>query len=119
MKKIEAIIRKTKYDEVKAALNEAGIDFFSYWDVRGVGTARQSRVYRGVAYDTGSIERTMMSIIVRDINVQNTVDAILESAYTGEVGDGKIFVSEIQESYRIRTKESGDTTLYIADEEKV
>ncbi|GET32083.1 nitrogen regulatory protein P-II [Prolixibacter bellariivorans] len=113
MKKIEAIIRKTKFDEVKEALKEVGIDFFSYWDVRGIGQARQERVYRGVVYDTSSIERTKLSIIVRDKNVNKTVKAILDTAQTGEIGDGKIFVVDIQESYRIRTGESGDEALFI------
>jgi len=119
MKKIEAIIRKTKYEEVKEALNEAGIDFFSFWEVRGVGKTRQSRVYRGIAYDTSTIERTMLSIVVRDHNVDKTIDAIQKSAYTGEIGDGKIFVSDIIESYRIRTGEKGDISLYIAEDEKL
>jgi nitrogen regulatory protein P-II 1 len=113
MKKIEAIIRKTKFDEVKEALKEVGIDFFSYWDVRGIGQARQERVYRGVVYDTSSIERTKLSIIVRDKNVDKTIKAILDTAQTGEIGDGKIFVVDIQQSYRIRTGESGDEALFI------
>ena len=119
MKKIEAIIRKTRFEEVKEALHEAGIDFFSFWEVRGVGKARQSRVYRGVAYDTSTIERNMLSIVVRDQNLKVTIDAIMNAAYTGEVGDGKIFVSDISESYRIRTGESGDSTLYIKEEDKL
>lgn len=119
MKKIEAIIRRTKFEEVKDALQEAGIDFFSFWEVRGVGKARQSRIYRGVAYDTSSIERNMLSIVVRDQNLHPTVNAIMKAAYTGEVGDGKIFVSDIMESYRIRTGESGDTSLYIKKEDKL
>ncbi len=117
MKKIEAIIRKSKFDEVKDALADVGIDFFSYWDVRGIGKARQGRVYRGVKYDTSSIERTMMSIVVRDKNVDKTVTAILKASRTGEVGDGKVFVSQMDESYRIRTGEVGDESLYIKDEE--
>ena len=117
MKKIEAIIRKTKYDDVKEALAEAGIDFFSFWEVRGVGKSRQSRVYRGISYDTSTIERVMMSIIVRDKFLDPTIKAIMSSAKTGEVGDGKIFVSNIENSYRIRTEEEGDVTLYIAEEE--
>ena len=64
MKKIEAIIRKTKFEDVKEALYEAGIEFFSFWEVRGVGKARESRVYRGISYDTGTIERLLLSIIV-------------------------------------------------------
>ena len=115
MKRIEAIIRKTKFEEVKTALHEAGIDFFSFWEVRGVGKARESRVYRGVAYDTSSIERLLLSIIVRDINLEPTVKTRIKSAKTGEIGDGKIFVSNVEESYRIRTEEKGDETLYIQE----
>ena len=89
MKKIEAIIRKTKFEEVKDALHDNGIEFFSFWDARGVGMARQSRVYRGVAYDTGTIERIYLSVVVRDINLDRTIETITKSAKTGEVGDGK------------------------------
>ncbi len=115
MKKIEVIIRKTKFEEVKAALHEKGIEFFSYWEARGVGLARESRVYRGIAYDTSSIERIFMSIVVRDTNLQRTIDAIMESAATGEVGDGKIFIYSIEEGIRIRTGEKGDNSLFIKD----
>ena len=118
MKKVEAIIRKTKFDEVKNALYEAGIEFFTFWDVRGVGQTRESRVYRGIKYDTSSIERTKLSIIVRDKNVEKTIQAILSSARTGEIGDGKIFVIPIEESYRIRTGEKGDNSLFIKGKEE-
>ena len=118
MKKIETIIRKSKFDEVKEALQEAGIEFFSFWDVRGVGQAREGRVYRGIVYDTGTIERTKLEIIVRDKNVQKTVNAILNSARTGQIGDGKIFIVPIEESYRIRTGEQGDESLYIKGKEE-
>jgi nitrogen regulatory protein P-II 1 len=115
MKKIEAIIRKTKFEEVKESLHENGIEFFSFWQARGVGSARESRVYRGVAYDTGTIERLYLEIVVRDVNLERTIEAILQSAATGEVGDGKIFISTIDESIRIRTGEKGDDSLYIKD----
>jgi nitrogen regulatory protein P-II 1 len=118
MKKIEAIIRKTKFDEVKEALNSVGIEFFSYWDVRGIGKSRQERIYRGRVYDTSIIERTMLSIIVRDKNVKKTIDCLMGSARTGEIGDGKIFVSNIETAYRIRTGEEGDQSLFIAGEEE-
>ncbi len=115
MKKIEAIIRKTKFEEVKEALHENGIEFFSFWNARGVGMARESRVYRGIAYDTSTIERLYLQIVVRDVNLEKTVEALLKSAATGEVGDGKIFISTLDESIRIRTAERGDESLYIKD----
>lgn len=118
MKKIEAIIRKTKYDEIKEALHENGIDFFSYWEVRGVGKARQKRIYRGVQYDTSTIERIMIAIYIRDKLLESTINTILKTAYTGEIGDGKIFVSEIEEAYRIRTGERGDESLFIKEDEE-
>jgi len=118
MKKIEAIIRKTKFDDVKEALLAADIEWFSYTEVRGVGKARKERIYRGVIYNTDIIERIMLTIVVRTKNAQRTIDAILEAAHTGEVGDGRIFVSEVVESYRIRTGEKGDLSLYIANEKE-
>lgn len=117
MKKIEAIIRKTKFEEVKDALHDAGIEFFSFWDVRGVGQAREGRVYRGIVYDTSTIERIKLSIIVRDKNVDKCIQAILGSAQTGEIGDGKIFIIPIEQSFRIRTGEEGDESLYIKGKE--
>ena len=78
MKKIEAIIRKTKFEDVKDALLEADIEWFSYYDVRGIGKARQGRIYRGVVYDTSTIERILVSIVVRDKNAEKTVQAIIK-----------------------------------------
>jgi len=115
MKKVEAIIRKTRFDDVKEALHEAGIEFFSFWEVRGVGKATQARVYRGIKYDTSSIERILITIYIRDQFLEPCVEAILKSAYTGNIGDGKIFVSNLMESYRIRTGEKGDKSLYIEE----
>jgi nitrogen regulatory protein P-II 1 len=112
MKKIEAIIRKEKFDEVKEALHEADIDFLSWWDVRGHGTEKQGRIFRGAAYEVSTIERVNLSFVVRDINVEKSIDAILKSAYTGESGDGRIFISSIEQSIRIRTGERGSESLY-------
>ena len=112
MKKIEAIIRKTKFEEVKETLLDVGIEWFSYSEVRGIGKTRQERVYRGVVYGTDIIERLMLTIVVRNVNVEKTVQAILRAAQTGEVGDGRIFVAPVDESYRIRTGEKGDISLY-------
>ena len=118
MKKIEAIIRKTKFDDVKDALLAAGIEWFSYYDVRGEGKMRQARIYRGVMYDTSSIERVLLNIVVRDKNVEKTVAAITKAAQTGEIGDGRIFVIPVEDTVRIRTGERGDIALYNAEQEK-
>ncbi len=111
MKKIEAIIRKSKFSEVKEALHEVGVNFFSYWDVTGLGNEKVGKVYRGVSFSTNDIQRRHLSIIVNDDFEQITLDTLLKTASTGEVGDGKIFVSDILETYRIRTGEKGGETL--------
>lgn len=111
MKKIEAIIRKSKYSDVKNALHEIGINFFSYWDATGRGNEKEGHVYRGVAYSTSAIQRRFLSIVVNDEFEEATIKAILEAGSTGEVGDGKIFVSDVSECYRIRTGEKGGETL--------
>src|SRR6056300_685370 len=111
MKKIEAIIRKSKFDEVRDALHEVNVYFFSYWDVTGVGHEKKEHLYRGVAYSSSDIQRRFLSIVVNDDFVDATVKAILSAAKTGEVGDGKIFVVPVEEAYRIRTGESGGLTL--------
>lgn len=107
MKKIEAIIRKSKFDEVKEALHKIEVNFFTYWDVTGVGNEKQGHVYRGITYSTTDIQRRYISIVVSDSFLERTVEAILNAAGTGMVGDGKIFVSDVLETYRIRTKEKG------------
>jgi nitrogen regulatory protein P-II 1 len=115
MKKIEAIIRRSKFEEVKAALHAIDIDFFSYTESFGVGNEKKKKnVFRGSS-DTDFISRLSLSIVVRDINLKKTVDCLLKSAHTGEIGDGKIFVWNIEESYRIRTGESGDESMYNKD----
>lgn len=111
MKKVEAIIRKSKFDDVKKALHQVEVNFFSYWDVTGVGNEKQGHVYRGISYSTTDIQRRYLEIVVSDEFLERTVNAVLESAYTGNVGDGKIFVSEVMEAYRIRTKENGQAGI--------
>lgn len=118
MKKIEAIIRKTRFDDVKEALLAADIEWFSYYDVRGEGKMRQARIYRGVMYDTSSIERVLMSVVVRDKNVEKAVAAIQKAARTGEIGDGRIFIIPVEDTIRIRTGERGDIALYNAELEE-
>ncbi|MFV0539793.1 MAG: P-II family nitrogen regulator [Aestuariibaculum sp.] len=111
MKKIEAIIRKSKFSTVKEALHDVGVNFFSYWDVTGLGNEKEGHVYRGVSYSTSDIQRRYLSIVVNDNFEAVTIEAILKAAATGDVGDGKIFVSDIKECYRIRTGEKGGDTL--------
>ena len=111
MKKIEAIIRKSKFGAVKEALHEVDVNFFSYWDVTGLGNEKEGHVYRGVSYSTSDIQRRYLSIVVNDDFEEITINALLKSAASGDVGDGKIFVSDIKEAYRIRTGEKGGATL--------
>ena len=111
MKKIEAIIRKSKYRVVKDALHEIGVNFFSYWDVTGIGNEKEGHVYRGISYSTSDIQRRHLAIVVNDEFEEINIKTIIEAASTGEVGAGKIFVSDINESYRIRTGEKGGETL--------
>jgi nitrogen regulatory protein P-II 1 len=112
MKKIEAIVRTAKFEEIKAKLKEIGIDFFSYWDASGVGNEhmREHHLYRGTVYDTQYISRVFISIVLRDVNVKKTIDCIEKAAYTGEVGDGMIFCYNIEESVRISNGARGDAS---------
>jgi nitrogen regulatory protein P-II 1 len=104
MKKIEAIIRTSKFYDVKDALHNVGIDFFTFVDVKGVGNQKSEKVsYRGAEYDMGSIARTKLEIVVSSESyLTAAVDAILKVGSTGEIGDGKIFVSNVEQAFRIR-----------------
>ncbi|MBT8312094.1 MAG: P-II family nitrogen regulator, partial [Flavobacteriaceae bacterium] len=82
MKKVEAIIRKSKFDDVKKALHEIEVNFFSYWDVTGVGNEKQGHVYRGISYSTTDLQRRYLEIVVSDEFLERTVNTVLESAYT-------------------------------------
>ncbi len=117
MKKVEVVIRKSKFSEVKEALHAVGIEFITFWDVRGVGKQTEGRVYRGIVYDTSTIERIYIIFFCREKYLDPAVTAILGSAKTGEVGDGKIFISDIDDAYRIRTGERGDKAMYLEGEE--
>ena len=110
----KSLLKDSKLREwpVKEALLAADIEWFSYYDVRGEGKMRQARIYRGVMYDTSSIERVLLNIVVRDKNVEKTINAIQEAARTGEIGDGRIFVIPVEDTVRIRTGERGDIALY-------
>ena len=111
MKKIEAIIRKSKFDDVKEALHEVEVNFFSYWDVTGVGNEKEGHVYRGITYSTSEIQRRHLSIVVSESFVEKTIQAIISTAATDKVGDGKIFILPVEEAYRIRTGEKGNESL--------
>lgn len=113
MKKIEAIIRVSKFEDVKQALYEAGIEWFSYWDITGLGKSTEDQVVRGQIFQSNYIQRRMLSIVVRDQNAERTIQAIIKAAKTGEAGDGKIFIMDIENSYRIRNGEDGPEALYI------
>jgi nitrogen regulatory protein P-II 1 len=112
MKKIEAIIRTSKFEEVKTELKKIGIDFFSYWDASGIGNelTRGHHTYRGTVYDTQYIPRIFISLVLRDVNVQKTMDCIQKAAFTGEVGDGMIFTYNIEESVRISNGARGEAS---------
>jgi nitrogen regulatory protein PII len=112
MKKIEAIIRTSHFYQVKEALHKIGIDFFTFEDVKGVGNQKAERtVYRGMEYDLGSIARTKLTLVTTSDRVDPIVDCIMTSARTGEIGDGKIFISSIDEVYRIRSGEKNSSAL--------
>ncbi len=115
MKKIEAIIRKSKFDEVREALHSAGIDFITYWDVTGVGNEKAGSIYRARVYETRFIQRRLISFVCRDHLIDGAIQAIVEAAKTGELGDGKIFVIPVEESIRIRTGERGPESLFIKE----
>ncbi len=112
MKKIEAIIRPFKLDEVKEALVEEGIRGLTISEVRGYGRQKgHTETYRGSEYRIEFIPKIKIEVVVEDNQSETVVDAILRSAKTGQVGDGKIFIYDVQEVIRIRTEESGKDAL--------
>jgi nitrogen regulatory protein P-II 1 len=112
MKKIECIIRPEKLDDVKEALSEAGIMGLTVSDVLGCGRQKgRKEVYRGIEYTLNLLPKIKIEIVVRDEDVENIAKIIIETAKTGLIGDGKIFVSTIEDAYRIRTGETGETAI--------
>lgn len=106
MKKIEAIIRPFKLDEVKEALVEEGIRGLTISEVRGYGRQKgHTETYRGSEYQIEFIPKIKIEVVVDDALLEKAVDAIIRSAKTGQVGDGKIFISDIQDVIRIRTED--------------
>lgn len=110
MKKIEAIIRTSQFYEVKDAIMEAGVEFFTFSDVKAVGAQKKAAVYRGHVYDMGAIARTKLEIIVSE-NLETIVKSIIDTAKTGVIGDGRVYVYEVTEAHRIRTGETGKAAL--------
>jgi nitrogen regulatory protein P-II 1 len=112
MKKVEAYIKPFKLDEVKDALSEVGIQGMTVIEVKGFGrTGGKKEVYRGSAYVVDFVPKVKIEIVVPDGMVADVIDAIEKSAKTGRIGDGKIFVSTIEEAVRIRTGERGDDAI--------
>ena len=112
MKKIEAFIKPFRLDDVKASLAAVGIMGMSVIEVRGFGRQRgHSEVYRGAEYKVDFLPKIKLEVAVADDHLERAVDAILQGANTGEVGDGKIFISELIEAIRIRTGETGDNAV--------
>jgi nitrogen regulatory protein PII len=112
MKKVSAIIRASKFEAVKEALSAVGVHFFSYYEVRGFGLQRGEQIkYRGAVYDMGYIARYKLEIILADEKIAEVVSAIKDNARTGEIGDGKIYVSNLEGVYRIRTGEEGNAAI--------
>ena len=108
MKKIEAIIKPFKLDEVKEALAEVGIEGMTVSDVKGFGrTGGKREVYRGAEYIVDFVPKTKLEIVVQDEQVRMVVDAIERASRTGKIGDGKVFVIPVEHALRIRTGETG------------
>ena len=112
MKKVEAIIKPFKLDEVKDALSEVGIQGMTVTEVKGFGrTGGKKEVYRGSAYVVDFVPKVKVEIIVPNDSVQQVVTVITEAARTGKIGDGKIFITSIDEVIRIRTGETGEDAI--------
>jgi nitrogen regulatory protein P-II 1 len=112
MKKIEAIIKPFKLDEVKDALNALGIQGMTVTEVKGFGRQKgHVELYRGAEYDIAFIPKVKMEIVVAAAMVDKVVAAIMDKAKTGKIGDGKIFISSLEEIIRIRTGERGETAI--------
>ena len=112
MKKVEAVVRTHKLEAVKSALSEAGIVGLTVIEARGFGRQKgHTETYRGVEYTIDLLPKIKLEVVVSDDDAQKAVDTIVNAARTGEIGDGKIFVSELSECVRIRTGESGEDAV--------
>jgi nitrogen regulatory protein P-II 1 len=109
MKKIEAIIKPFKLNEVKAALNEIGIQGMTVTEVKGFGRQKgHTEIYRGSEYTVDFLPKIKIESVLPDNLAMQAVQAIIKAAKTGKIGDGKVFISTIDDAYRIRTEEHGD-----------
>ena len=112
MKKIEAVVRHHKWEEVKNALTLVGVQGITVTEVRGFGRQKgHKEAYRGVEYTVDLLPKIKVEVVVPDSSALRVIDAIRTSARTGEIGDGKIFITEIADVIRIRTGETGDAAL--------
>jgi nitrogen regulatory protein PII len=112
MKKIEAVIKPFKLEEVKDALSEVGIEGMTVIEVKGFGRQKgHTEIYRGSEYTVDFLPKIKLEIVLADNQVEAAVAAILKSAKTGKIGDGKIFVSNVEQSIRIRTEEKGEQAV--------
>ncbi|MET4103172.1 nitrogen regulatory protein P-II 1 [Roseovarius sp. MBR-78] len=112
MKKIEAIIKPFKLDEVKEALQEAGIQGLSVIEVKGFGRQKgHTELYRGAEYVVDFLPKVKIDVVVDDDQVEGAIEAIVDAARTDKIGDGKIFVSPVEQAIRIRTGETGPDAL--------
>lgn len=112
MKKIEAIIKPFKLDDVKEKLSEVGIKGMTVSEVRGFGRQKgHTEIYRGAEYVVDFLPKIKIEIVVPDDHVAEVVEAVRQAAYTGKIGDGKIFVLPVEECVRIRTGEQGEMAL--------
>ena len=112
MKKIEAIIRPFKLDDVREALSEIGVRGMTLTEVKGYGRQKgHTEVYRGSEYKVDFLPKIRIEIVVNDSMVERIISTIIKTARTGQVGDGKIFISSVEEVIRIRTEESGEDAI--------
>ena len=112
MKKIEAIIKPFKLEEVKDALSEVGVEGMTVTEVKGFGRQKgQTEIYRGSEYTVDFLPKIKLEIVLAENQVEAAVGAIVKSAKTGKIGDGKIFVSPVEQAIRIRTEEKGEQAV--------
>ena len=112
MKKVEAVIRHFKLEDVKNALTERDVHGMTVTEVRGFGRQKgHTEMYRGTEYTVDFLPKVKIEVVCPDGNLQTVIDTILRSAQTGQIGDGKIFVTDLQDSIRIRTGETGEEAL--------